>query len=474
MKAEFKRISQSTIDKAREVEILFVAEALGDEITRSGRSYFTYQTEGESTPSVAITPSKGIWHNFGGTEGGSCAISYYAYRNNITLEGKDFIDSVKGVCHLAGINIEYEDGSIEAAERSGQENVFRNKVIDEDESIPKEVPERVDYVYREWMKQLSLIDIHDDHLKSVRKLNYSQIHSREYRSLLESKRDRYRVVRDILPFVGEPIGIPGFALCQGKYGPYWTTLGREGLLIPYRDISNFMQGFQIRFDKPNKVVKRVGKIKVKESQQFLAVLDSNTGEILWEGSRNELPIELPEGKVSLVDGNSYYWFASLTLKKKGILAGTLIGEPVPYHCAVPSKKLRSWKPGVSIKDMMDTSTIWWGEGALKGDIASDFTDQLHLQAPGVNSWRILLEPTLALKPKRVILGFDADAQTKEGVQENVLNCIEEAKKVFMSHNIELLIAIWPIKLGKGIDDLFNNGYKPQIIAISDSMNETTI
>ncbi len=467
-KREFKRISQATIDRAKEVDILFIAQSLGDELTHSGRSYFSYQNQGEDTPSVAITPSKGVWRNFGGTEGGHCAVTYYAYRNFNTdfPRGSEFVDSVKAVCKIAGISIEYEDGTVEEADNNVQRNVFRTKIVDEDESTPKEKPSRIDFVYREWLKRLPLVDNHIQHLTSIRKLSLEQITIREYRSFQDSKRDRYRIVRDMLPVTGEPVGVPGFALCQGKYGPYWTSLGRAGFLIPFRDTMNRIQGFQTRFDEPAQVIKRVGRIKVNEPTfGNLNVISADTGEILWEGSRSDLPIELPEGAVSIVDGNTYNWFSSFTYKSKGIISGTLMGDPVPYHCAVPSRYLSKWKRGVSIKDVMDTSTIWLGEGALKGDISSDFTDQLHLQAPGVNSWRILLEPTIRLKPKRVVLGFDADAQTKKGVQDNVLNCITEAIKVLRPHGIELLIAIWPYSTGKGIDDLFNNGFKPQIISI---------
>jgi len=463
----FKRMKKSTIEKAKEVDLLFIAEAMGEDLMRQGRAYFTYQNEGENTASVAITPSKGVWKNFGGVEGGNDAISFYAYRNFHTSspEGKEFIESVIGVCGLAGISIEYEDGSVdEAIELKSNRSVYRN-LSDEDDSAPKQSPDRLDFVYRHWMNQLFLTQNHIEKLEVVRKINSTVSMLRGYRSFGEEKKERYKKVKAMMQTTKEPEGIPGFALCQGKYGPYWTALGKGGMFIPYRDISNHIVGFQIRYDEPLKVIKREGNILINQPEyNRLQVVDKETSEILWDGTREQLPFESPEGKVTLEDGPTYAWFASMTYKKRGILLGTMMGEP-PYHCAVPSRVLKKWKVGTPIQEVMDTSTVWWGEGALKGDISSDFTDELHLQAAGVNSWRSLIEPTLEILPKRVIFSFDADAQTKEGVKANVLRCIEEAKILLSPIGIKLQIAIWPADVSKGIDDLINAGYKPTIIEI---------
>ncbi len=89
-----------------------------------------------------------------------------------------------------------------------------------------------------------------------------------------------------------------------------------------------------------------------------------------------------------------------------------------------------------------------------------------MQVAGVSSWRFLLQPTIKLKPKRVVIGFDADAQSKEeSVGKAVLKCIEGAKPLLNEHGIELAIYVWPEEAGKGIDDLFNNGYKGQLFVI---------
>jgi len=112
---------------------------------------------------------------------------------------------------------------------------------------------------------------------------------------------------------------------------------------------------------------------------------------------------------------------------------------------------------------MDTSTVWWGEGPLKGDISSEYTEQVHLQVGGIKSYESLLAPTIALGAKEVIISFDADAQSKEDdVGKTVLNCVEMARRELPKHGIQPRIALWSIEQSKGIDDLLNSGYKPNI------------
>lgn len=42
------RISEVTIQKVKEVDLVFLAEMLGDSINKVGYSYFTYRDEGET------------------------------------------------------------------------------------------------------------------------------------------------------------------------------------------------------------------------------------------------------------------------------------------------------------------------------------------------------------------------------------------------------------------------------------------
>jgi len=460
------RLSESTIRKAKEVDLLFLAQQLGDPLTKVGQTYFTFRNGGERTPSLAINPTKGVWKDFGGTAGGREAISYYHYRVNLSDSyptGKEFIEAVEKVCELCGITIEYEDGKFR--EFSHVEYKPREIIIRASE---KATDERLNEVYLKLLKELTLTESHRKHLKEERKISLQHAKIRQYRSLTNDKKERYTITKSIKRSVGDLSGIPGFAEMQGQYGPYWSMVGRAGLMIPFRSIQNQIVGFQVMYDERPQMIKADGDIQVQyKDYDCIQLIQKSTGEILGETNRQKLPVYLDIGSVSLELGPKYGWFSSPINPEKGILNGAEIGNPLPYHTAVPIQALLNWTLHKgSIHNHMEVDEVWWGEGPLKGDIAADFTQKLHLQVAGVNQWRLLLEPTLQLKPKRVVFAFDADAQEKEDtVGLNVMNAVKEAKEELQPKGIEIAIAIWPAKVAKGIDDLFHAGYKPKIIEI---------
>lgn len=460
------RITDETIERARNVDMLFLAQQMGEQLKRVGENYFTYRNGGERTPSLAINPVKHIWKDFGGVAGGNDSVSFYCYRKFDEPFPKDkrFIEAVKEICELCGITIQYSDGSTQ--EFTNVQYQPRRE-IHEDSSKADEAS--LHKVYYEWMKLLPLKEPHVEHLQQIRKIPHGIAQVRGYRSLGDDLKERYKKTKELLNRVKHLEGIPGFIQKQGKYGPYWTAYGRAGMLIPFRSIEGLISGYQIMYDDPPVTIQCEGEIRLQMSDQnTFMVIQSETGEVLGTFTKDQLPVELEEGRVFLAKGKKYGWFSVAANPQKGILAGAEIGNPAPYHTAVPASVLVNWivhkQP---LENYMDTSTIWWGEGPLKGDIATEFTKQVHLQVPGVNQWRLLLEPTKALRPNQVIFAFDADAQTKEDtVQENVLRAIEGAKQELSPLGIDFAIALWPIDKGKGLDDLMNAGYKPRVIPIS--------
>ena len=461
------RISDATIQKAKEVDLVFLAEQLGDPLNRVGHTYFTYRNEGERTPSLGINPTKGIWKDFAGTAGGRDAISYYNYRTNQSdsyPRGIEFIEMVEKVCELCGITIEYEDG--QSREFNNVQYKPRDVIARASE---KASVERLHEVYKVMLKELSLQEQHLEHLKEVRRISPQYAKIRSYRTFVQSKKERYVKTKAIKRSAGSLEGIPGFAEMKGQYGLYWSMIGRAGMLIPFRNIKNQIEGFQVMYDERPELIKVDGdlRIQMKDYNHF-SIIQKSTGEVIGEANRNQLPLTTELGSISIELGPKYGWFSSPINPEKGIYNGAEIGNPIPYHTAVPIQPLLNWTLHKNdIRDHMDLDEIWWGEGPLKGDIAADFTKKLHLQVAGVAQWRVLLEPTKQLKPKRIVFAFDADAQDKEEtVGLNVMNAVKEAKKELQPLGIDVAIAMWPSDVAKGLDDLFHAGYKPKIIDIS--------
>lgn len=463
-------ISEHTLKKINEVDILQFAERMGEYPRREGKNYFVEKNEGENTASVCISPHKlnnfgnlGVWKNFAGTEGGTNVVSFYAYRKwGVSKpKGKQFTEAVEACAMIAGIPIEYTDGtvvepSVGLIARHSSETV-RNAVTGDDRKKDDTI---LNKYYSYMISALPLSFGHRKHLMSVRKLNDLQMEIRQYRSFIEDQKERFELTKQLKSIYGEPIGIPGFALKKGKWN-YWSLVGKPGLLIPHRNIFNEVAGFQVYYDDPIKEIKLEGPYQlIQKEYDTFSVVCKVSGEILYQGNRSQLPMDLPAGRAFEKITRKYGWLMSGAIPEKGLLRGSRIADPVPYHTAIPSQYLHKWQSGQPLSTVMDTSVVWWGEGPLKGDIAADYTEQIHLQCPGVSSWRILLEPTKALKPKKVIFSFDADAQEKDSVGEAAIAAVNEARLVLTPLGIELEIALWPADRAKGLDDLFIQFLKP--------------
>jgi hypothetical protein len=368
------RISQTTIDRLEELDLADFAMQLGDQLKREGRHYYTYRNGGEKTPSLCITPEKRMWTAFGSTESGFGAISYFSYRkwNTPKPKGEQFIEAVEAVAQIAGVLIEYEDGKVvtPAAYTGAPRVKAAPKLIRE--NLKKDNP-TLDRFFRRMMREFPLTVENTQHFRTKRQMNDRQIRTREYRSLFDNKTQRYQVADKMMKELGEPEGIPGFAFCKGSQFNYWTILGKAGILLPFRDIYNHIIGFQIRYDRPNVNFKVDGNIKVIEKNPF-QVIDLETSEILWEGTEEQLNHMKFENGASVSKKYRWYgWLASNPDPERGILKGTANGDPAPYHAAVPTEVLERWHPGQHISDVMDTSTIWWGEGPIKGAKRSPIT-----------------------------------------------------------------------------------------------------
>ena len=290
----------------------------------------------------------------------------------------------------------------------------------------------------------SLTVPHMQHLKVERQLSDNTITKRQYRSFPQQP---WITAKNVLGKFEErlsdpnlTVGIPGFYMNQ--YG--WTINGQSGILIPYRNEYNFITGYQIRVDEVKNFVEtdqiNYPNLKAYVKQQPNYVQIQVNGQNYWEGvlelgKKENVVDENGEilGTVKLAKGQRYYWLSSPNKKY-----GTVAGDPVPIHVAIPSKQLEEWNKAIeadlnnpnidSYTTLRKAKSVWITEGALKADLAIDhiveaFSDVIDevgdtmLAAPGINSWRSLLPMLKNMGVKRVNLAFDMDAIENEHVNQ---------------------------------------------------------
>ncbi len=330
-----------------------------------------------------------------------------------------------------------------------------------------------------------LTQMHSQHLATERKLTKSTIIERQYRSFPKHPSVTAKnVLGHFADRLADPkmtVGIPGFYMNQDS----WTINGQSGILIPYRNEYNFITGYQIRVDEVKNFVEtdqlNYPNLKAYVLRQPNYVNIVVNGKKFWEGVLEHGKMEkvVDEngeilGTVKLARGQRYYWLSSPNKKY-----GTVAGDPIPIHVAIPSRQLESWNKAVeadlsnsdsdSHTTLRKSKAVWITEGALKADIAIDhiaeaFSDVIEevgdtmLAAPGVNSWRGLLPMLKTMGVKRVNIAFDMDAIENEHVSPYFHDMVKE----FKSLGYEVYVAAWSLKNGKGIDDLFLNSFTPQL------------
>lgn len=332
----------------------------------------------------------------------------------------------------------------------------------------------LDKFFRLLNKELNLFDNHVVHLLEKRGMSTEEINIRQYKSFPKNTNQIATEMIDKIPHFDKlDLGIPGFYKKDGK----WFINGGEGILVPYRNEENEIIGYQIRVDQVKNFVTVDNKHKsdfkafVYKQPNIVRVVNED-GELILEKEfrlKEEMYIETKEGdescSIKLQSGQRYYWLSSAN-KNEGCGAG----DPAPYHVAVTSDKLNEWevrKKNESTSTLLKTEAAWITEGAIKGDIAIEqlqkalgtnlktFGDVV-LAVPGVNSWRVLLPVIKRMEIKRINLAFDIDSMENELVARQLKDCIVEVKKM----GIEVYLAVWNQKDGKGIDDVLLNRKMP--------------
>ncbi|WP_285079244.1 hypothetical protein [Paenibacillus sp. UMB7766-LJ446] len=341
--------------------------------------------------------------------------------------------------------------------------------IEQVDAVDKKPNAHLDRVYRALTKELCISVAHEIHLREARNMSDDTIRVREYRTMPES--ERWTIAKEVgkrLSSDSDLLGVPGFFVQEGKYGPYWTMSGYSGLMVPFRSIQNEITGWQIRVDSPPLELDLKGAVKGTIRQEIEKDHLGNRRALcaLTVGGKElEVQLTVKDKKVCMKDeqfifsvelkqSQRYWWWSSGSKTN-----GASIGGPIPYHLALPSPCLRYWNSDNDAASLIDCSEVWVTEGALKADKAADGLLKPVFGLPGVGSYPLILEPLKELGCKHVVIAFDADSVKTPEVQRALELCAE-----FFAANtdMKLSLAMWDISLGKGIDDLLDQGYIPQV------------
>jgi hypothetical protein len=340
-------------------------------------------------------------------------------------------------------------------------------------SVDKKPNYHLNRVYRALIQELPLSSFHADHLRNSRHLSDEVIRVRQYRTMPGP--ERYKVAKKVISRLSdqnELLGVPGFFVTEGQYGPYWTMAGTAGLMFPFRSITNEITGWQIRVDDPPLELAIKGAIKGeiieeldrnehgKRRAKCKVVVQNKTIEVNLTEKDKKVCYSKSEQfvfSIELKQGQRYWWWSSGSKDN-----GSAIGGPLPYHFAMPSPCLPYWSVGETPETLMDCSEVWVTEGAIKADKGADAILKPFFGLPGVGAYPLILEPLKALGCKHVVLAFDADVVTTPEVARALELCAE----FFAEHtDMKLSLAMWDLSIAKGIDDLTDLGWEPQLSVI---------
>lgn len=217
---------------------------------------------------------------------------------------------------------------------------------------------------------------------------------------------RGEITEKILEDLQNPEGVPGF--WREKNGK-WQLAGSAGLVIPVRNFDGSIHSLKIRSDS-----------------------DQTYGKYTTLSS-NPKPNK---------DGISAY--------PNGTAA------KISVHFPLEGKK-----------NAYETLVIT--EGELKADLTCIMkTDWYCISLPGVTMWEWGVSAAETLKPKKVLLAFDADKNKEvssskpEGTPFIVAKSLANLYLSLKQKNIDVHILDWDIQYGKGIDDVLSAGFSDKI------------
>ena len=287
-------------------------------------------------------------------------------------------------------NITLKEAKQEILSATGHQVIIQEK---EDEIPIANITIR-NRVYSSLLSSLSLTKAHMSNLVS-RGLSEEQIRTLGYKSFPTNKKDRVKITKDIIHSGTSVTGVPGFYMEDD--GTPTLCYRKRGILVPYRDYNNLVQGFQVR--KDNSVLK-VDKDGEKE--------------------------------------NKYDWITS-----KGRQGGCASKAYVHFACDF----YYDFAAGVEKPFLADT--IFITEGAMKADIIHFLSGKPVLAVAGVNALLDLPKVLKQLKGsvKKIVNCYDMDYLTNK----HVAKACEKLQKMIEEEGFAFERLTWDEKY-KGYDD----------------------
>ncbi|WP_289142977.1 CHC2 zinc finger domain-containing protein [uncultured Brevibacillus sp.] len=379
MNATYQKMSQETIDFAKYLPLIDLAERLlyfSRRKTSNNMILCPFHEEKSGSMNINVSGNFFKCHGCGANGKGSISFMIqYLWGTNAKDDKSKFIPAIEAICETMNHPIVYEDApSADQNHSKSSRTKPTPRTFTPSTSKPQVLPKDMKHIKKAnqlLLKHTQLSPAHFTHLTQIRKLPKETIVAKGYRSFPEKPSHVAKEMAKELPTLE---GIPGFYQATPKKGDkYWTLRGSAGFLIPVRNEHMEITGFQYRLDKPRYKVTCLDP-DGKEHKLLSAQLNYETMElcIKWSGEPSfSVPIkeacEIPVssngkniGMVKVKPMNKYLWLASTDLEK---------GTPATasYHIAVPTSFQKEKKSPIGVKRVGIT------EGPLKGAKRSPIT-----------------------------------------------------------------------------------------------------
>lgn len=439
-------ISEETIKEVRNVGILDLAIALGDNPKKIGTSYQVYcpnPEHSEKTPDTYIAPAKSVFTCFGG---GGCgckgndAITYFLWHefgNEATYNSEKkryvfpktrFPEAIEGIADIMGIDIKYKNGGTKKATKPKVTPRFVSQ-----EKVEPADADTCDRVYRSFLLRCPIRAEHGAEWLNERGYSKDAVLAMGLRSVPDIEQTKKILLE----------------------------LKKKG--ISFERVPGFTQKampIKMEFDYPEELTEKDG-----EYQWFWMINAPKNGYFI--PVRDELG-RIVRLRVRRDDGHpKYLWFSSqpdqsaekCTQWHKG---GAPSGAPV--NVVLPTTYLKSWKAGTPIERIQNMGVVIATEGEHKSQISADHLQVGVVGVPGVGIYQSVLPLLQKWKTKRFYLAYDMDSLKSEksvsGHNKQVFQHLLDFAKMVLHEGIDVRLLTWDVKDGKGLDDLLSGGKYP--------------